>query len=123
MSDYRPPSKAQCQQRYDPDSDHQHCKRNGIVIEPMPTLYTHDAALPYEHPQLSHFFPGPRAGDGFLRISRAKRSTGSTFSFRWRKKGRPRPKLEHSSSTSFPIRGKGPCSNLLEFLNKSRSLG
>ena len=33
-----------------PNSDHQHRKRYGIVIEPMPTLCTHDAALTLQTP-------------------------------------------------------------------------
>jgi hypothetical protein len=42
-----PPSKAQREQRNNADPDHQHRERYRIVVEPIPTKYTHDAALPY----------------------------------------------------------------------------
>jgi hypothetical protein len=36
-------SNTQCNQHNDTDPNNQHRDRNGIVIEPMPALYTHDA--------------------------------------------------------------------------------
>ena len=53
----KPPSNAQRQQRNDADSDHQHRERYRIVIEPVPILYTHDAASPYKRPTEPFFFP------------------------------------------------------------------
>jgi hypothetical protein len=39
-------SNAQCNQHNNTDPDNQHGKRNRIIIEPVPTLYTHDATSP-----------------------------------------------------------------------------
>ena len=36
-------SNAQCNQHNNTDPDNQHRKRNGIIIEPVAVLYTHDA--------------------------------------------------------------------------------
>jgi hypothetical protein len=36
-------SNAQCNQHNNTDPDNQHRKRNGIIIEPVPALYAHDA--------------------------------------------------------------------------------
>jgi hypothetical protein len=36
-------SNAQCKQHNNTDPDNQRRKRNGIIIEPVPALYTHDA--------------------------------------------------------------------------------
>jgi hypothetical protein len=36
-------SNAQCNQHNNTDPDHQNRKRYGIIIEPVPALYTHDA--------------------------------------------------------------------------------
>jgi hypothetical protein len=40
------PSKAQCEERNNAYPDYQDRKRYGIVVEPIPTKYTHDAS-PY----------------------------------------------------------------------------
>jgi hypothetical protein len=36
-------SNAQCNQHNNTDPDNQHRKRNGIIIQPVSALYTHDA--------------------------------------------------------------------------------
>jgi hypothetical protein len=51
---------AECQQCNDPDSDHQHRQCYGIVIEPVPTLNTHDAASPYWNFRTEPFLPAGR---------------------------------------------------------------
>jgi hypothetical protein len=61
----KPPSNAQCQQRNNADSDHQHRECYRIVIEPVSTLNTHDAASPYKRPTEPFFFRTAMAGDGF----------------------------------------------------------
>ena len=43
MSAFGAGSNTQCNQHNDTDPNNQHRDRNGIVIEPMPALYTHDA--------------------------------------------------------------------------------
>jgi hypothetical protein len=74
----KPPSNAQCEQRNNADPDHQHHQRYGIVIEPVPTEYTHDAALTLQTINSEpFFFRTVMAGDGFRRISRAGRELGS----------------------------------------------
>ena len=56
-------SKTKREQRNRPDSDHQYCKCNGIVIEPMSTLYTHDGlTLLTQATKLAILVPVQRAG-------------------------------------------------------------
>jgi hypothetical protein len=79
----KPPSNAQCKQGNNADTDHQHHKRYGIVIEPMPTEYTHDAALTLQTISSEpFFFRTVMAGDGFRLISRAGRELGSILACR-----------------------------------------
>jgi hypothetical protein len=70
-----PPSNAQCKQRNDADPDHQHNECNGIIIQPVPIPYAHDAASPNNQPAI--LFPAMTAGDGIRPISRAHRHPGS----------------------------------------------
>jgi hypothetical protein len=74
-----PRSDAQSQQRNNADTDYQHRKRNGIVIEPMPALHTHDAS-PYQPATLSRSSAGRRSrGRAFTLFSRAPNPFGSIF--------------------------------------------
>jgi hypothetical protein len=136
MTGGKPPSNAQCKQRNNADPDHQHHERYGIVIEPVPTLYTHDAASPYKTNDFEpFFFPTVTAGDGLRLISRADRqmvqslsTAGDLAAFATPLVSREQPAACAQSSTPicsgfFYRKCLGFKSHLIKFLSKFHELG